>query len=467
MIFITKYRLPIAVLGLSAILIYGSVSGSFNADSILKEFPVEIIILIFVLSLFTKTFENLGVFDYIKKWLIETSRGKKVLALSILMFTIYFLSLFMNNLTVILLFAFICIELAIHFKTSILPVLVSAIIASNIGGAALPWADTPAVILTLYTDFTLFDFLTKLFLPCFFYIFLLILYTYFFTKKIYNPIHQPITRHNKIVVKSIPPPAPHIKKHPPLHHKDEHLPPHKKEKLHHLADKNSKIEESKKIRSIKDFFIPVILFLLLIIGVSIAPFIHLSIAYIAMFCGSILLISNKSKPEDVINTLTIMDSITFIAALFLISTVLETTGVLTAAMNYILTFTGTNPYFIVIMILLSAFIIATFLSAGPAAATLLPICTNLSPLVGNKIIYAALALGILAGSSMLPWSATGGPVLLAETNRFLKEGRITEYYREDINSIFNLKKYASFSIPFSIVMLFFSGLILCSYIYFL
>jgi len=241
MIFITKYRLPIAVLGLSAILIYGSVSGSFNADSILKEFPVEIIILIFVLSLFTKTFENLGVFDYIKKWLIETSRGKKVLALSILMFTIYFLSLFMNNLTVILLFAFICIELAIHFKTSILPVLVSAIIASNIGGAALPWADTPAVILTLYTDFTLFDFLTKLFLPCFFYIFLLILYTYFFTKKIYNPIHQPITRHNKIVVKSIPPPAPHIKKHPPLHHKDEHLPPHKKEKLHHLADKNSNI----------------------------------------------------------------------------------------------------------------------------------------------------------------------------------------------------------------------------------
>ena len=54
MIIFTKYRLAIAVLGLSIVLIYGSITGNFKLDSILKEFPTEIIILIFVLSLFTK-----------------------------------------------------------------------------------------------------------------------------------------------------------------------------------------------------------------------------------------------------------------------------------------------------------------------------------------------------------------------------------------------------------------------------
>lgn len=467
MIIFTKYRLAIAVLGLSIVLIYGSITGNFKLDSILKEFPTEIIILIFVLSLFTKNFENLGVFDCIKKWMINVSKGKKLVGLSILIFTIYFLSLFMNNLTVILLFAFICIELAIHFKISIIPILVSAIIASNIGGAALPWADTPAVILTLYTDFTLLDFMSKLFIPCFFYILILIVYTYFFSNKIYKATID--TKKSNIsfdqsLIKPIPPPPPHKKKLPHLQPKDKKPLPHKNKKIHPLSKNEANLENKK---SKNDFILPIILFLLLIIGVSIAPFVNLSIAYIVMFCGSILLLINKKTPEDVINTLTILDSITFIAALFLISAVLEATGTLTIAIDYILSFTGTNSYLIVIIILISAFFIATFLSAGPAAATLLPICTDLSPLVGDKIIYASLALGILAGSSMLPWFATGGPILLAETSRFLKQGKITEDYKGEINSIFNLKKYISFSIPFSTIILFLSGIILCSYIYLL
>lgn len=77
MICITKYRIPIAVLGLATALIYGSINNSFQVDAILKEFPVEIIILIFVLALFTKSFENLGLFDYLKQWMISIAKGKK------------------------------------------------------------------------------------------------------------------------------------------------------------------------------------------------------------------------------------------------------------------------------------------------------------------------------------------------------------------------------------------------------
>ena len=111
-----------------------------------------------------------------------------------------------------------------------------------------------------------------------------------------------------------------------------------------------------------------------------------------------------------------------------------------------------------------SFLIATFLSAGPAAATLLPICTSLSSLVPFHLIYAALALGILSGSSMLPWSATGGPVLLSQTKRFIKHIRMLPYEKKELEEIFVLKNYLVFSIPFALFMVLFSALYIVIYI---
>ena len=112
-----------------------------------------------------------------------------------------------------------------------------------------------------------------------------------------------------------------------------------------------------------------------------------------------------------------------------------------------------NAYLISLAILL-AFIISTFLSAGPAAATLLPICQSLYHAIPFKLIYAALALGILAGSSMLPWSATGGPILLSQANSFIKQhDYLSEEEKENIRKIYNLKSYVLYSVPFSLTML--------------
>jgi len=65
MVFFTKYRTPIAVLGSAILLIYGNLSGSFPANLAFQNFPQEIVILIIVLGLFTKIFERSGLFNYI------------------------------------------------------------------------------------------------------------------------------------------------------------------------------------------------------------------------------------------------------------------------------------------------------------------------------------------------------------------------------------------------------------------
>ncbi|MEG0773518.1 SLC13 family permease [Clostridium sp.] len=494
MVFFTKYRTAFAILGSGVLLLYGTLTDSFPATLAFQKFPTEIFILIVVLSLFTKVFENMGFFEYVGNMLSEATKGRKILISIIAPLIIYGISLFMNNLSAILLCTFICLELAVKLKLPVAPLLVSAIIASNIGGAPLPWADTPAVVLTLYSDFNLVDFLTRLFVPCGIYIGLLVQYTKWWFKReearesyLEDSVPQKL---QKLSQNDFPKPPP-----PPHHHKNKdflEIPPHVggKKPFHHFLDGcrflywgnkstskipsmlKNKIKNKEKPENIieeatrQPIAIPIILFILLIFFICIAPFLNISIAYVSLIFMGLLLFFTKIKPEEILNSLSILDSLMFISALFLIAGVLEYSGVLTEAVNYILAFTNGDKYLIEMAILLCAFVIATFLSAGPAAATLLPICLQLSPLVGDRLVYAALALGILAGSSMLPWSATGGPMMLSEVSRFLSERNVSENDNKNISRVFNLKYYLAFSIPFSLVILILSAMFLIVYLYF-
>jgi len=438
MIFFTLHRTSIAVLGSASLLIYGTLSGTFSAKLAFDKFPKEIIMLIIVLSLFTKVFENVGLFNYLEEKFVHISKGKKSLLITLLVMMIYITSLFMNNFSVILLFSFVCIKLAVEFKIPVVPVLVATIISSNIGGAALPWSDTPAVVLTLYTDFSIIDFLNKLFLPCFIFAASLVGYTLVWCK--YFKSNHKVKESEDIKLK--------------VHKK---LPPH-------LLDKGLiKKGPSKKFNK-KDFKGPAVLFILFILIICIAPFIDISLAYVSMFFSAVLLLINKDNPEMVLNSLSILDTLMFIIALFLIGAVLEYSGVMKSIVENVLLFTSGNSILIILTILVSAFLIATFLSAGPAAATLLPICLDLTSVVGYNLVYAALALGILAGSSMLPWSATGGPIMLSEVKRFLRDHDIKINEREDIKQILDLKQYIKVSFPFSFFILILSGVILILYL---
>lgn len=417
MVIATKHRTSIALLGSGLLLIAGAIYDLFDVNKVFAGFPSEIVILIIVLSLYTDAFKELGLINFIGHKFVVMSRGNRALIMISLPFIMYLTSMFMNNLTVILLFTYMSLYLTIEYNLPVIPVLVSVIIGSNIGGAALPWADTPAVILTLYTDFNLLDFLTKLFIPCAAFAVLLSQYTYMWYK------------YFSVKPRELP-----FKHRPHVHWK--------------------------KLRPV------LLLFVMYLVFISIGPFINLSIAYTSLFFGGILLLLDKRKPDDVLNSLPILDSISFLIALFLIGSALEQSGILNITAQYIIGLTNKSTYLITLSVLLLAFIIATFLSAGPATATLLPICTELAPMVPYKLIYTALALGILAGSSMLPWSATGGPILFSQTNNFMKNphNHVNEEKRRNIDKIYHLRKYIAFSIPFSLIILLFSAAYLAIYI---
>lgn len=421
----TKKRIAITLVGSGLLFMTGMFTHSFEPAEAFKSFPSEIIILIITLTLFTNIFEHMGFINFIAYQFLQLTRRKKALIMIFMSLLVYFVSLFMNNLTVVLFFSSIALYMTLEYDLPVIPLLVSIIIGSNIGGAPLPWADTPAVVLTLYSDFTLVDFLDKLFLPCLVYAIGLAFYTFIWYKRL-----APRKRE-----------SPFAKK-PPVDWK----------------------------KSRKFLF----LFLIYIVAISIGPFVNISIAYISLFFAGILLCLHRKDEMRILNELPILDSIVFFITLFLIGGVLQSSGILSTASEYIIGLSKNNVYFIELSILFVAFLTATFLSAGPAAATLLPICKVLDPLIPCKLVYAALALGILCGSSMLPWSATGGPIMLSQTREFIDkklrgpEARHIHFAPEkveEIKKIFSLKSYLAFSIPFSFIMLLLSGIYLVSYIF--
>lgn len=452
MIFSVKYRTAIATLGIGALLLYTTIFEGYSFTDAFASFPFEIVILILTLALFSKIFENNGFLKLIGDKLNELSKGKKLFIIIVLPFVMYATSLFMNNLSVVLLFTFISLTLIRKLNLPVIPVLVSGLMASNIGGCPLPWADTPAVIITLYTDFTIIDFLTKLFIPCSIYIVLLILYTIiwskFSNKKLWDGINskKPISYHKP---KPLPKPLHNDGAVPP--------PPPPYEPAPHIK---MQLKGSK----FKNIYLPLIFFIALIIGICIAPFFNISISYICIFFIGLTIIFVVTNPEEILNSLSVTDSLVFISSLFMISGILEHFGILKIIVTYILSFTGDSKVLILLCILFSAFIISTFLSAGPATATILPICVELLPVIGSNFVFVALALGILAGSSMLPWSATGGPIMISEVDRYLHHYDIKGEEKIKIKEIYNLKKYISFSIPFALIMLICSALYLIIYI---
>ncbi|RDY26756.1 hypothetical protein CHL78_011840, partial [Romboutsia weinsteinii] len=125
MVFFSKHRTPIALMGSGLLLILGSLTGAFDVNAAFAKFPSEIVVLIIVLAIFTKIFEDLGLIDYIGYMFITSSKGKKSLLMIIIPIVMYACSLFMNNLTVVLLFTYMLLYIAVEYNLPIIPLLVS------------------------------------------------------------------------------------------------------------------------------------------------------------------------------------------------------------------------------------------------------------------------------------------------------------------------------------------------------
>lgn len=411
-------RTPVAILAAGALVLVGEQEGFFTVKTALSRIPAEVLILLLVLSMFSKVFERTGVLYSLGVKAATLAGGRRYVTVAFLLFAVFAFSLLANNLSVILVLTLVCLRLGSALRLPTIPLLVGTVIASNIGGCPLPWADTPAIVLTTHTDFDITDFLEYVLPPCALLIGLLILYSLGRT----TGNRTTVTRLHELI---------------------------NLESIGFLAG-----FERTHWRSAT---VPAVIFFGLIAGISLAPLHQVPVAYVAAASGALLLLVEGRRAADLLDIPGFIDMSVFISALFLIGGTLEASQVLAVFAKRILTLATVHDTVPLLGVLGLSFAVCTFLSAGPAAITLLPVCSELVPLYG-KVVYAALALGVLAGSSMLPWSATGGPAMLNEASRFLRNEGHEYGDPESLRLLSRFRSYIGFSVPFSFVMLIVSAI---------
>lgn len=121
----------------------------------------------------------------------------------------------------------------------------------------------------------------------------------------------------------------------------------------------------------------------------------------------ILLIASGDRGEETIRTGIEVEPVVFLICLFIMIAAVTETGILDVLTEPILLLSH-SPKLMLVAFLVAAGVLTGIFSAGPSMAALLPIATVLTEFLPSEPVYVGLALAVCAGSSLFITAATSG-----------------------------------------------------------
>lgn len=389
----TSVAIGIAILSV----VFGSFLGYFGPGAALMVVNFSTLVFLVAMGIFMAIMQRSGAFDWVAKTLVLKSNMQPHLLTVRILLLSYTISLFVNNVTVVMILVPITLSICRQFDFNPVPLTVAQVVVINLGGASTMVGDFPNIIIaTSVPELTFMDFMTNMFPICF----ALVVVTIFVLRRM----------HPEYFARFDPGPAARV----------------------FAAD----LEES-RARSITDkplLVASVVVLIGMLIGFVTAAQLRIPLILIpASGAGIILLVyevrlrANYGQDasldrvlrkniigDDISKVLAEVhwDVVLFLAALFIVVGSLEHTNVLKWAADFII---GTSAGSIVrasVLIIVIASIITLSAEAGPATAVLVPVIQRLSAggLQSGGVLYWALSLGVQAGSSTTMIGANEGPL---------------------------------------------------------
>lgn len=157
--------------------------------------------------------------------------------------------------------------------------------------------------------------------------------------------------------------------------------------------------------------------LLMLLGWLVAPASWgLSPELVAWFGAGLALMARWREGEAALRRSVDVEAVLFLLALFLMVGVVRETGLFDRA-AHLLTATTLSPTAQVVLFLVAAAVLTGLFSAGPSMAALLDVADVLARQQSPEAIYIGLALAVCAGSSLFLTAATSGPLTQALVER--------------------------------------------------
>jgi Na+/H+ antiporter NhaD/arsenite permease-like protein len=356
-------------------IIIGSTMGLFEVEDSFEfatsSIDFNTIGLLLGMMIIVTVLAETGVFQYVGIKMGKASRGNMWKLLVMMSVFTAVTSMFIDNVTTILLMIPITVSIFKTFRMSPIPFILAQVLASNIGGTATLIGDPPNIMIGSAAGIDFNTFLINMGPTIGLTLAVsLVLFRVFFRKEL------------KAVPQNI----------------DELL----------SQDEKSLIKDkSLLIKSLSVLFVTIALFV-------VHGFLHLEPSIIALGGAGVLLIISKVKPEKVLHEVD-WTTLIFFACLFITISVAEETGMIEALAKTSLKITGGDPASSFFMIIWVSTISSAFVDNIPFAATMIPLIEILnqdSTYVGSgsaiSPLWWALALGVgLGGNGTLIGSSAG------------------------------------------------------------
>ena len=356
-----------------------ALAGNIPVKNVMKNYSYDVLVILMVMELFTNLIAETNIMQLIAVKIAEISKGRKRLCLMMFGGMMFIISSCLNNITAVMMILPVIFVLlkTLELDKKYVSVFFAAVLAlSNTGGAASPVGDFPAIVIMTSGITTFLSYLTHAF-PLF-----------------------ALTSAILITVWGM-----HVKR-----EDDDGA-------IRRLAVSNLKSQ----YRNINVRFDVLKLLCVVFTGMFLAwSFVPQDIMPPEMIAvlgyGAAMLICSLKglKVEQKMD----LRSVLTIASFLFFAEVVSETGVLSAIAGCMQANIA-DPKLLVMAIMLITSIVAGIFSAGPAAAAMMPIITELcnGPLnAQSDWIAVAYAAAICAGSSLFMWSATAGFILSGKVN---------------------------------------------------
>ncbi len=367
------HRTIAAMLGAAVLLLITYTMGTLNPEYHILSFEramqaidMNVIFLLMGMMIIVGVLKHTGVFQWCAYISFKLARGNVLILSIISMIFIAITSAFLDNVTTMLLYTPVLIEIALALKISPLTLLIPGIMASNVGGATTLIGDPPNIMIGSYTGFTFMMFVQNLTLVCILGTVALLIYTKFFYGKAY-----------------------------------------KKAKVEDVDKFIAQLREQYKITDKT-----LLGYGLFVIGLVVSFFLthgywHMEVSIPALAGAGILftysILTKKVKMLELIEKDIEWTTLLFFIFLFIIVGAVEEVGLLSWIADQVLDLSGGELVKAIALILWVSAIMSAFVDNIPFTATMLPITAYLTKVIpgaaDNNVLWWALALGACLGGN--------------------------------------------------------------------
>ncbi len=368
------HRTIVAWTGAAGMVVAGLLFGFYNQSQVLAAIDFNTLGLLLGMMMLVAMLGKTGLFEYLAILTAQRSGGDPWRLLVFLGGLTAVLSMFLDNVTTIVLIGPVTLLLAAKLAINPVPLLMGEALLSNIGGTATLVGDPPNILIGSAAGFSFNDFLLVL-LP-------IVVVAYYPTLRTLRWAFA--------------------------------------DEIQRVSDRLEVLQSLHPAESLRDR--ATMNKLLVVLGIVVGLFflhdtLHLKPATVVFIGAALALAWVRPDPEEVLREVE-WSVLLFFTCLFVAVGGLEAAGVMRAAAEFIVGFAGTNPLLTAVLLIWVSAVLSAIVDNIPFAVAMVPIIKGLEAEgVAVEPLWWALGLGVGFGGNGSPIGATANVIAVTLSER--------------------------------------------------